>query len=328
MAATLGGRATVTVDIPVCAVLIALYLVGAVIHMATFQLNLRRNYKFIPSLATFVYCMIRVNACIMRIAYATRQQNVDLAIVAQVFVAAGVVVLFILNLLFAQRLLRGMHPAVGWSRPVGIAFKALYAVFFATFVLVITFTVLSFFTTDPDDRNAYRKVQLYGGSFMTFITVMPLAIVAYIVAVPRRPDAEEPFGSGSWRTKILVVAGSAAILAFGAGFRLGTSAMPPRMINNPAWYHHKACFYVVNFGIELFVAYLWAAVRIDRLFYVPDGSSKVRTYKASTDPSGDTPGSVHGEQREKTTATDSNEDIATDSAHSEQPQQDAAVSAV
>jgi hypothetical protein len=273
--------------------------------------------------------MIRVNACIMRIAYATRQQNVDLAIVSQVFVAAGVVVLFIVNLLFAQRLLRGMHPAVGWSRPVAIAFKAFYAVLFATFVVIITLTVLGFFTTDPDDRNTYRKVQLYGGSFMTFITVMPLAIVAYIVAIPRKPDAEEPFGSGSWRTKILVVVGSAAILAFGAGFRLGTSAMPPRMISDPAWYHHKACFYVVNFGIELFVAYLWAAVRIDRLFYVPDGSSKVRTYKASTDLSGDTSGRVHGEQLEKTkSAMDSNDDMATGSGYSGQPQNNASVSAV
>jgi hypothetical protein len=47
--AGLGGLPTKSLDDPVCAVFIALYLIGAVTHMAILQVNLRRKKKFIMS---------------------------------------------------------------------------------------------------------------------------------------------------------------------------------------------------------------------------------------------------------------------------------------
>lgn len=279
--AGVGGRATISVDVPVSAVFIAMFLACAAGHMTIFQKNKKRGYKFIPSVASFGFCMARTVASILRIAGATRPTNINLAIAGQVFVAAGVLILFILNLLFSQRMLRASQPRLGWSRPLSLLFKALYALVIATLIILITATVKSFFTLDPETRRICRDLQLYGASFFTFITFLPLPILAYACLAPRQQQTE-PLGTGSWRTKALIVGISSTLLCLGAGFRLGTSAMPPRALSDPAWYHHKACFYIFNFGLEIVVAYMWLILRIDRRFHVPNGSSKVRTYSAET----------------------------------------------
>ena len=54
--------------------------------------------------------------------------------------------------------------------------------------------------------------------------------------------------------------------------------MPPRNRNNPAWYHAKWCFYFFNFVIEAIVVYLYIAVRVDRRFFVPNGSKRAGDY--------------------------------------------------
>ncbi|KAL1960421.1 hypothetical protein VTO42DRAFT_7720 [Malbranchea cinnamomea] len=275
--AMLGGRATVSIDVPVCAVFIAMFVVGAVGHMSIFRKNIRRGHRFIPSAATFGFCMARIVALILRLAGATHPMNISLAIAGQVFVAAGVLLLFILNLLFAQRMLRASQPRLGWSRSISIAFRVLYILVFLTLVIVIVASVQTFFTLDQNTRRICRNLQLYGASFFTFVSFLPLPILAYAYVAPSQEPIDQ-FGIGSWESKALVVGISGILLCLGAGFRLGTNAMPPRPITDPAWYHHKACFYIFNFGVEISVVYLWLFGRIDRRFYVPDGSSKVRNY--------------------------------------------------
>ncbi|QVM07970.1 hypothetical protein D8B26_002667 [Coccidioides posadasii str. Silveira] len=279
-AAGVGGVPTVSVDVPISAVFIAIFIVGAVGHMRLFKLNLSRGHKFIPSAVTFGFCMARIVANILRIAWATRQTNVRLGIAANVFVAAGVLLLFILNLLYCQRLLRASHPRLGWSRSMSYFIKALYIIIAATLVIVITATVQSFYTLNADIRRIDRNLQLYGGSYLTFISFLPLPILAYVQLAPRKGRAQpvESFGKGSWTAKCLIVGTAGVLLTLGAGFRLGTSAMPPRPVFHPAWYHHKACFYIFNFGLEAIVVYLFLLGRVDQRFYVPDGSSKVRNY--------------------------------------------------
>jgi len=57
----------------------------------------------------------------------------------------------------------------------------------------------------------------------------------------------------------------------------------PRPIANPAWYHSKACFYIFNFTIEWTVVALYALIRVDRRFIVPDGSSAPGHYSGRTE---------------------------------------------
>ncbi len=89
--------------------------------------------------------------------------------------------------------------------------------------------------------------------------------------LPRKTRVEK-FGSGRWRTKIAILLTSSTLLCLGAAFRAGTNFKNPRPINSPAWYHAKWCFYFFNFTVEITVVYLYLILRVDRRFYIPDGS--------------------------------------------------------
>lgn len=278
-AALVGGQPTPSVDVPICAVFIALYAIGAAGHMALFQLNMRKGHKFIPSAATFGFCMSRIVTNALRIALAYHPHNLRLGMAAQIFVAAGVLLLFILNLLYAQRLLRAFHPRVGWSRAFSYFFKALYVIIFLSLAMLITVVVQSFYTLNPNTHRIDRDIQLYGQSYFLMFSFLPFAILAYTLLAPRRNgEPIDHFGKGSWTAKFLVVGVTSFLLCLGATFRAATNYKSPRPLNDPAWYDSKACFYVFNFTLEILVVYIYLLGRVDQRFYVPDGSSKVRHY--------------------------------------------------
>jgi hypothetical protein len=49
----LGGRSTKSVDLPITAVFLALFIIGAATHMTILQLNRKRNHKFLFNGALF-----------------------------------------------------------------------------------------------------------------------------------------------------------------------------------------------------------------------------------------------------------------------------------
>ncbi|KAL2113180.1 hypothetical protein VUR80DRAFT_5087 [Thermomyces stellatus] len=269
--ASLGGQPTPSVDDPICGVFLFLFVCGAVLNMTIFQINRRRGHKFILSALCFGFCMARTVTCIMRIVWASRPNNVNIAIASNVFNAAGVLILFIVNLVLAQRLLRAYHPRFGWHRVVSYAYIFLYFSVIALLIMVITATVRSFFTLDPGILDICRKIQLFSGTYLAVLAFLPIPIVLLAATWPRR-DRPENFGTGRLRTKVLLVLFTSTILAFGAGFRVGGN-YDTRPINAPGWFHHKAAFYCVNFVIEVIVVYLYALMRFDRRFHIPNGSS-------------------------------------------------------
>merc|ERR1712225_55301 len=91
-----------------------------------------------------------------------------------------------------------------------------------------------------------------------------------------------------WHWKILILVTTSSLLTFGAAFRAGI-AYVPRPKQNPAWYHDKAWFYVVNFAVEIIFVGIYAFVRVDRRFHVPDGSCGPGDYLRRSD------GSLHGD---------------------------------
>ena len=115
--AGLGGRPTPSVDDPISGVLLGLFVTGAVLNMTIFQINKRRSHKFILSGLLFGFCMARITANVLRIAWASNLGNASLAIAAGVFVNAGVLLLFVVNIIFAQEysvltilILDGVNP--------------------------------------------------------------------------------------------------------------------------------------------------------------------------------------------------------------------------
>jgi hypothetical protein len=261
------------VDDPICAVLLLLFIAAAATHMVIFKINLSRDHKFVFSALLFGFCMARILTLVLRIVWASQPRSVNMAIAAGIFVQAGVLLLFIVNLIFAQRIIRSYHPRLGWSRGLAWTFRFLYLCVAADLIMVITATVVSFFTLDQDTRRMTRDIQLFAGTFLALLSFLPIPMTLLAVVAPRTIPRPEKFGQGRQRTRIWLLLFTSALLALGAGFRIGVSYTAPRPAANPAWYHSKACFYCFNFVIELVVVYVYAVARFDRRYHVPDGSS-------------------------------------------------------
>src|SRR5215469_10985998 len=115
------------------------------------------------------FCMARIVTCIMRIASVSKPSNINLAIAALVFTNAGIIILYIVNLIFAQRLIRAQHPSFGWNRPFSLFFHCHYALTILTIAMVIVAAVQMLFTLSTHTHRIDRDIELYG---LTVFTVM------------------------------------------------------------------------------------------------------------------------------------------------------------
>ncbi|OAQ63161.1 family c-likeg-protein-coupled receptor protein [Pochonia chlamydosporia 170] len=280
--ASLGGIPTNSVDTPISSVIIALFILSAALNMTIFQRNRRANHKFILSALLFGFSMARISANVMRIVWANYPHDAQIAIAANILTNAGVLLLFIVNLILAQRILRAHQPRLGWTKAVSLTFKALYVVVVALLVMVIISTVYSFYTLDMHVRSELRDIQLFAVTFLAVLAFLPIPIIVTTLLLPRAHPVEEFGKKGSMRTKLVLVLFTSTLLAFGAGFRAGV-AYVQRPASNPAWFHHKAAYYCVNYLIELIVVFTYALSRFDLRFHVPNGSSKPGHYSNGVD---------------------------------------------
>ena len=271
---------TTTVDIPITAVFLTLYITFAAANMTILQTNQRRTHKFLISGPIFGFCMARITTCIMRIVWAAYPHNVQIAMSAQILNNAGILIVYIVNLIFAQRVLRGVQPKIGWNRILSNVFKMLYGLIGGVLVLVITATVVTFYTLDVQTKIACADCLKAAIVFLFFVTILPLLLLAVAFFLPRNEKSEEAFGSGIMETKALVVFLIACLTITIAGFKLGTTFETPRPISDSAWYHSKATFYCFGFALEILVLCVIQIARVDRMFHVPDGSGAVKSYWA------------------------------------------------
>jgi hypothetical protein len=291
--ASIGGLPTVSTDVPVDAVFIFLYVCFAATNMTILQLNQRKGHKFLPSGALFGFCMARIVTLSLRIAWSTEQHNVRLAIAANIFVNAGILIAYVINLILAQRILRATHPELGWNPILRAAYKVLYAGIGAALALVITSVVVTAYTLNPSVKQDCRDVQLAAITYLLVFTCLPAIHVALAVFLPKSQHSEH-FGEGSMTSKLIVVAASSCICMLIAGFKTGITWMPPRPISNPAWYDSKACFYIFNFSLEIVLLGLLTISRIDKRFFVPNGSKRAGDYSRLADGQDSREGSEHG----------------------------------
>ncbi|KAJ4994039.1 hypothetical protein SVAN01_00516 [Stagonosporopsis vannaccii] len=274
----LGGAPNKAIDIPVTSICLALYVCGAAIHMTIFQLNRRRGHKFLFNAVIFGFCMSRIVTCSLRLASLMHPRNIRLTIAAQIFTAAGVLLIFIVNLLWTQRVVRSLHPRFGWHRVPSTALKMLWPVLGLTLVVTIVSVVQSLYTMRPRTLFIDRALQLYGTTFLAIISFLPLPILALCFAFPRTQRADA-FGKGSLRTKVAVLVTGTLLVCFGATYRSATMWMSPVPMRQPLpGYYHKAAFYMVNFGVEIMVVALYAGARVDRRFWIPDGARGPGSY--------------------------------------------------
>jgi hypothetical protein len=148
---------TINIDVPITTIFLVLYLGFAAANMVIFQKNRKRDHKFLFSAILFGFSMARVVTCIMRIVWATRQRDIKVAIAAQIFNNAGVLIVYLVNLIFAQRVLRAMHPKLGWNTALSHAFHVCYGLLFLTLVMVISATVLMTANVLPQSSSFFSQ---------------------------------------------------------------------------------------------------------------------------------------------------------------------------
>ncbi|KAF4555640.1 Hypothetical protein D9617_2g056030 [Elsinoe fawcettii] len=287
----LGEIPAVIPDVPISAVLLALYLVAGVASFAIFKINIKRGHKFVINGALFGLGKIRIGTFATRIAWACHPTSVRLGLASTVLVYAGTIILFGINFIFAQRIIRAQHPTFGWAKGFKIMFALLFAIVVLTLIAVIVAVLQSFFTLDPNIHRIDRDIQLYGSTCFAVIAFLPAplvflsTIIGLLPSIQRKrmTDPIDKFGEGRMRTKIWVCVIAALVLSLGASFRAGTGWLPPTPVfapgpsgpdgpvpQSPPWYLSRACFYCFNFATELFVIYMWLLSRIDQSFFVPD----------------------------------------------------------
>ncbi|KAM3423162.1 hypothetical protein BST61_g613 [Cercospora zeina] len=304
-AAGVGGRAMPIPDVPIASVLLVFYVGSAVGNMTILQLNRRRGHKFLLSGLLFGFSMARILTLSLRLGVAYHPTNVSLSIASMIFVNAGILIVYIVDLLFVQRIIRARQPEIGWHPLFRVLFKVVYALVALALVLVIVFIVISFYTLDTHLKVICLDVQLAAITWLLVVAALPLVLLALTWALPKSRNAQT-FGAGSLMAKSLILATSTTLCTLGAGFKAGINWQTPRPINNPAWYHSKASFYIFFFVLEIIILYFFLAVRVDRRFHVPDGSSKRKTFDVPIEEQkqNDENVSQHESDIEKETETD------------------------
>ncbi|KAI1329734.1 hypothetical protein F5Y16DRAFT_397079 [Xylariaceae sp. FL0255] len=276
--AVVGGLPAPGVDNPIAGVFLFLFLVTGLAHLAILQINRRRGLKFFFSGMLFGLSILRCVALAMRIGWASFPHDINVAIAANILTQTGSVLIFIINLIFAQRIVRAYHGSFGWSRITRSFFWFLFACVGLSLLMLIIVTVDSFFTLDPHIQQEDRTVQLFAGTYLALLAFLPIPIVLLSWILPRRYDLEK-FGAGRWRSKLRLLLFTSAVASLGAGFRIGTN-FDPRPLAHPAWYHSRACYYGFNFVTDLVVSIAYLVARFDRRFIVPNGAKGPGDYSS------------------------------------------------
>ena len=293
--AILGGTPSKWIDIPITTVFLVLFIAGAASNMAIFRRNKAKGHLFMPSFFLYVFCMARVVSCVMRIAWACHPQSAQLSIAAFIFVSAGVLIVLVVNLTFAQRILRATQPTIGWHPIFKGIFKLLYALTVILLITTVFAIVQSHYTLDPEHLRTDLNLELAAMTYFLSLAFFPIILIYLSHVIPRTRTIEK-FGTGRWKTKVRILMIGSALCTLGAAFRTGTQFLHPRRPSEPAWYHSRTCFYLFNFTIEVLVVYVYLITRVDQRFYVPNGSRKHGDYsanKAISEASSETDGSNH-----------------------------------
>ncbi|QUC22549.1 uncharacterized protein UV8b_06790 [Ustilaginoidea virens] len=207
--AGLGGIPTNSVDTPISAVILALFIGSAVFYMTIFQRNRRRGHKFVLSGLLFGLSMARIAANVMRIVWAIYPRSTQIAIAATIFANTGVV------LAIAQRILRAHHRK------------------------------FSFYTLDPRKRSQLRDMQLFASASLAVLSFLPIPIVLASVLVPSKHPVGQLGTKGGMRTNAALVLLTSSILALGASFRASV-AFQLRPASRLAWFDSKSLLLLLH----------------------------------------------------------------------------------
>ncbi|KAF4913000.1 hypothetical protein CGCVW01_v010968 [Colletotrichum viniferum] len=260
------------------------YHAGAYTHIRIYRANAKRGHKFLLSDLMFDFCMVRNVTCIMRIIWAFEKARVVI-LIALIVQFGGAVVVMVVNIFFAQRIIRSIHPNFGWHPFFRVA--TLFFIFSIPAVIFNNSTALgvSFYHIEDQDRvDTALNVLKAGVSWIMLLAILPVVAVLFAAVIPG--PKPERFGVGDTHQKIAVLMIGAILLIAGHAVRL-TSVLNPEPPDSTSKLLSKEVFYTTGFMLEILVVVFYAVIRIDLLFHVPNGSSQPGDYSRKPKPGED-----------------------------------------
>ncbi|KAI0009509.1 hypothetical protein F4779DRAFT_640480 [Xylariaceae sp. FL0662B] len=312
--AVIGGTPTPPVDDPVACVLLSLFAASAGAHLAILRRGRarakkkkkkkhRRDLRFFYLCGTLLValCVLRAAALIVRVVWAsTPAAGRGVAVAANITTQTGSVLVFVLNLVFAHRVLRAYLPKLGRgrgrAREAGrAAFAFLLVCVAGCLIATITASAQSFFASDARVRHRDHVVLLVAGTYLAALAFLPVPIVALpALLTPRGEFPVEKFGSGRWRTKVGLLLFTSLIATLGAGFRAGAT-FDTRPADRPAWFHGRAAYYCFNYVTDLVISTAYLLARCDRRFLVVSGGARKHDHPSHDQESAPGAGADNGE---------------------------------
>jgi hypothetical protein len=234
--------------------------------------------------------MCRLATLSLRLAWSLRPTDVRLGLAASIFVSAGTVLLYIVNLVFTMRIVGYYHPRIGASAAFRIFARVVLVMILITLALAIITVCQAAYTLNASTHDIDRKIQLYAITFNAGIAALPLVAVPLAFIFGHRPPSRSKLGPTSARRRIMLVLLAALLLTLRAAWICGTIWLPPASIQDPMrWYLSKQVFYTLVLLPELMVVYIWALGRVDRWFHVNSngnfGGSPMESTTSSPGPS-------------------------------------------
>ncbi|KAK7754095.1 hypothetical protein SLS62_003941 [Diatrype stigma] len=209
-----GGTPIASTDDTICVVLLALFGICALAHLSALLDN-RAAAPGVPKFAfsgmMCVMCALRCAALAVRIAWASSASppysssssspeldaekaaaaeeaasTSGLATAATAVAQLGTVLIFLTNLVLAQRVLRGYRPRLGWRRATNSLFRGLLAAVVAALVVMVGAGVAlgcysssssSSSSSPPPPYTAARATQLFGAACLAVLASAPIFVV-------------------------------------------------------------------------------------------------------------------------------------------------------
>lgn len=142
-------------------------------------------------------------------------------------------------------------------------------------VQIVSIIALFLSVGDETRLNAFEGVLKLGSSYNLFVVTFPFIVISIACTIPG--PKPEKFGTGSLRVKTSLVMLASVLLTTGAILRSYAFFNPRLPVNDDVLYG-KPIFYTTQFMLEIIVVALYALLRFDLLFHIPNGSSSPGDY--------------------------------------------------
>lgn len=223
----------------------------------------RKGHDRTIPIITFLFSGERVLACAVRMAWASRPDNIRIAVASQVLLQAGVLLLLLLNLILAERVLLARRPGPRARRCLRVLLGAMSALTVSALVMVVVSIIVSVYSLNQRTIERCRDVQRAAASYLVILAVAPAAL---LLVAPLFSAMPIPRGTKVMRAKGTIVLSSCLLCALNAGFKAGVLWARPKSLFDPAWYHSRACLYIFVLGTEVVALVLLLATRADLKF--------------------------------------------------------------